>query len=128
VIVEKYFSNRIALVRMANELCHFQTTSFRLVASEKAYLSRSVVFMTITTFKLLIHMVADYSLYWILMTIRYHGRFQSPVLRKFTLEILLLLPTLIPLSGVGTTCFHHVVIKIRHLCFTTGRLPDVNPS
>jgi hypothetical protein len=30
--------------------------------------------------------------------------------------LLLLLPsTLIPLSGVGTTCFHHVVIKIRHL-------------
>jgi hypothetical protein len=26
-----------------------------------------------------------------------------------------LFPTLIPLSGVGTTCFHHVVIKIRHL-------------
>jgi hypothetical protein len=23
--------------------------------------------------------------------------------------------TLIPLSGVGTTCFHHVVIKIRQL-------------
>jgi hypothetical protein len=30
-------------------------------------------------------------------------------------NLLLLLPTLIPLSGVGTTCFHHVVIKIRHL-------------
>jgi hypothetical protein len=28
---------------------------------------------------------------------------------------LLLRPTLIPLSGVGTTCFHYVVIKIRHL-------------
>jgi hypothetical protein len=27
---------------------------------------------------------------------------------------LLLLPTLIPLSGIGTSCFHHV-IKIRHL-------------
>jgi hypothetical protein len=27
----------------------------------------------------------------------------------------LLFPTLIPLSGVGTTSFHHVVIKIRHL-------------
>jgi hypothetical protein len=26
-----------------------------------------------------------------------------------------LLPTLIPLSGVGTTCFHHVAIRIRHL-------------
>jgi hypothetical protein len=29
--------------------------------------------------------------------------------------ILLLLPTLIPQSGVGTTCFHHIAIKIRHL-------------
>jgi hypothetical protein len=28
---------------------------------------------------------------------------------------ILLLPTLIPLSRVGTTCFHHVVIKIRYL-------------
>jgi hypothetical protein len=27
----------------------------------------------------------------------------------------LLLPTLILLSGVGTTCFRHVVINIRHL-------------
>jgi hypothetical protein len=27
----------------------------------------------------------------------------------------LLLPILIPQSGVGTTCFYHVVIKIRHL-------------
>jgi hypothetical protein len=25
------------------------------------------------------------------------------------------LPTLIPLSGVGTTCLYYVVIKIRHL-------------
>ncbi|GBP35634.1 Ubiquitin-like domain-containing CTD phosphatase 1 [Eumeta japonica] len=54
--------------------------SFRLVASEKLKLSRSVVYMMITTFKLLVHIVADYSLYWVLMTIRYHGRFQSPVL------------------------------------------------
>jgi hypothetical protein len=38
-----------------------------------------------------------------------------------------LLPTLIPLSGVGTACFHHVAIKIQHFIFTTGRLPDVNP-
>ncbi|XP_032523480.2 uncharacterized protein LOC116774821 isoform X2 [Danaus plexippus] len=53
--------------------------SYRLIATEKIYLTRSIVFMTITTFKLLIHMVADYSLYWILMTIRYHGRFQSQI-------------------------------------------------
>jgi hypothetical protein len=31
------------------------------------------------------------------------------------LLIYLLFPTLIPLSGVGTACFHHVVIKIRQL-------------
>uniref|UniRef100_A0A2A4JCQ8 Uncharacterized protein n=1 Tax=Heliothis virescens TaxID=7102 RepID=A0A2A4JCQ8_HELVI len=59
---------------------YITTTSFRLVASEKVYLNRSAVFMAITTFKLLIHMVADYSLYWVLMTIRYHGRYQSDVL------------------------------------------------
>ncbi|XP_026323167.1 DC-STAMP domain-containing protein 2-like [Hyposmocoma kahamanoa] len=58
---------------------YIHTTSFRLVSSEKFNLSRSVVFMTLTTFKLMIHMVADYSLYWVLMTIRYHGRFQSPI-------------------------------------------------
>lgn len=38
--------------------------------------------MTITSFKLLIHMVADYSLYWVLMTIRYHGALQSSVQSK----------------------------------------------
>ncbi|XP_049880439.1 DC-STAMP domain-containing protein 2-like [Pectinophora gossypiella] len=57
---------------------YIKTTSFRLVSSEKVHLSRSVVTMIITTFKLMIHMVADYSLYWVLMTIRYHGRFQTP--------------------------------------------------
>jgi hypothetical protein len=35
-------------------------------------------------------------------------------------------PTLIPLSRVGTTCFHHVVIKIRQFFYDRTRLPDVN--
>jgi hypothetical protein len=35
--------------------------------------------------------------------------------------------TLIPLIGVSTTCFHHVMIKIQQMFFTVGRLPDVNP-
>jgi hypothetical protein len=45
--------------------------------------------------------------------------------------LLFLLPTLIPLSGVGSTCFHHVVIKIRHLflrpaaCLTSTLLETV---
>ncbi|XP_045539859.1 uncharacterized protein LOC106719048 [Papilio machaon] len=58
---------------------YITTTSFRLLASEKVYLTRSIVHMVITTFKLLIHMAADYSLYWVLMTIRYHERFQTPL-------------------------------------------------
>jgi hypothetical protein len=33
----------------------------------------------------------------------------------YIVVFLLLLPTLISLSGVGTTYFHHVVIKIRQL-------------
>ncbi|XP_075986354.1 DC-STAMP domain-containing protein 2-like [Anticarsia gemmatalis] len=56
---------------------YITTTSFRLVASEKVYLTRSAVFMAVTTFKLLIHMVADYSLFWVLVTIRYHGKYQT---------------------------------------------------
>jgi hypothetical protein len=36
--------------------------------------------------------------------------------------LLHLLLTLISLSGVGTTCFHHFVIKIRHLFLATARL------
>ncbi|XP_037295750.1 uncharacterized protein LOC115449449 isoform X2 [Manduca sexta] len=58
---------------------YINITSFRLLTSERTYWSRSVVFMTITTFKLLIHMVADYSLYWVLMTIKYHGSLQTPL-------------------------------------------------
>ncbi|CAH2241147.1 jg11597 [Pararge aegeria aegeria] len=56
---------------------YINVTSFRLVTTEKLYLTRSMIFMTITTFKLLVHIVADYSLYWVLMTIRRHGRSQT---------------------------------------------------
>jgi hypothetical protein len=36
-------------------------------------------------------------------------------------------PTLIPLSGVGATCFSSCCDKDSAINFTTGRLPDVNP-
>jgi hypothetical protein len=39
----------------------------------------------------------------------------------------LLFPTLIPLSGVGTTCFSSCCDKDWAIIFTNGRLPDVNP-
>jgi hypothetical protein len=35
-------------------------------------------------------------------------------------------PTLIPLSGVGTTCFSSCCDKDSAIIFTTGYLPDVN--
>ncbi|XP_050681874.1 uncharacterized protein LOC126977205 isoform X2 [Leptidea sinapis] len=51
-------------------------SSLKLIPTEKVFLTRSVVFMMITTFKLLIHMIADYSLYWVLITIRQNGKYQ----------------------------------------------------
>jgi hypothetical protein len=39
----------------------------------------------------------------------------------------LLIPTLIPLSRVGTTCFSSFFHKDLVIIYTTGRLPDVNP-
>jgi hypothetical protein len=39
-----------------------------------------------------------------------------------------LFTTLIPLSGVGTTCFSSCCDKVSAFIFTTGRLPDVNPT
>jgi hypothetical protein len=52
-----------------------------------------------------------------------------PVLQEFFLIVnadLTLLPTLIPLSGVGTTCPSSCCDKDSAFIFTTGRLPDVN--
>jgi hypothetical protein len=43
------------------------------------------------------------------------------------LPMSLLPPTLIPLSGVGTTCFSSCYDKKSAIIFTTSRLPDVNP-
>ncbi|XP_063629661.1 uncharacterized protein LOC134801062 [Cydia splendana] len=53
------------------------TSSIRLLPSERMYLARSIVFMVITTLKLMIHMVADYSLYWVLMNVRFLGSEQT---------------------------------------------------
>jgi hypothetical protein len=42
-------------------------------------------------------------------------------------HVSLLLPTLIPLSGVGKTCFSSCCDKDSAIIFTTSHLPDVNP-
>jgi hypothetical protein len=50
------------------------------------------------------------------------GRVASRLYRQIFLS-----PTLIPLSGVGTTCFSSCCDKDSAIIFTTGRLPEVNP-
>ncbi|XP_036138924.1 uncharacterized protein LOC105838921 [Monomorium pharaonis] len=56
-------------------------TSVTLIKVEKVKLAKSIVFLSLTTFKICIHMMADYSLYWMLSTIRYHGRIETKVQR-----------------------------------------------
>ncbi|CAB3257663.1 unnamed protein product [Arctia plantaginis] len=101
---------------------YITTTSFRLVASEKMYLTRSAVFMLITTFKLLIHIVADYSLYWVLMTIRYHGQYQSNLMRSSPF-----LPAGVPNSGAHVTGSGFVARLFRSIV-DTFTIPLAKPS
>ncbi|XP_028043668.1 uncharacterized protein LOC114253105 [Bombyx mandarina] len=63
---------------------YIATTSLRLMQSEKVNWNRSVIFMIITTFKLMIHITADYSLYWVLTLIRHHESRQTPVEESIT--------------------------------------------
>jgi hypothetical protein len=53
--------------------------------------------------------------------------FISLPLRGQSVSVLLVPPTLIPLSEVGTTSFSSCCYKDSAIIFTTGRLPDVNP-
>jgi hypothetical protein len=57
----------------------FQVQSIRLIPSEKVKLVKSVVFLGITSFKLSIYMLIDYCLYWVLSTVKHHGRLRTTV-------------------------------------------------
>lgn len=62
-------------------------TSVTLIKVEKVKLAKSAVFLGLATLKICIHMMADHSLYWILSTIRYHGRIETKVsLRQILLH------------------------------------------
>ncbi|XP_014271124.1 DC-STAMP domain-containing protein 2 [Halyomorpha halys] len=54
-------------------------SSIRLVKNEKRALAKSAVFLGLSTVKLSIHMLTDYSLWWVLQMIRRHGQFQTNV-------------------------------------------------
>ncbi|XP_031343488.1 uncharacterized protein LOC116171003 isoform X2 [Photinus pyralis] len=56
---------------------YINVNSIRLVKIEKLKLSKAAVALCVITLKLSTHMMADYALYWVLMTIRTYARFQS---------------------------------------------------
>ncbi|RZC33618.1 DC-STAMP domain-containing protein 2-like [Asbolus verrucosus] len=58
---------------------YISVSSCRLVKTEKRKLAQSAVVLGVATLKLGSHMLVDYSLFWVLNLIRYHGRFQSKV-------------------------------------------------
>ncbi|XP_014607665.1 PREDICTED: uncharacterized protein LOC106788694 [Polistes canadensis] len=54
-------------------------TSIRLIKIERIKLAKSVIFLCLSTMKICMHIVTDYSLYWILSLIRYHGRIDTQI-------------------------------------------------
>ncbi|XP_001604108.3 DC-STAMP domain-containing protein 2-like isoform X2 [Nasonia vitripennis] len=56
-------------------------SSVLLIRSEKVKLTKSAVFLSITSVKLAIYMAIDYCLFWLLDKIRYHGRIEKKVPR-----------------------------------------------
>ncbi|XP_015375443.1 PREDICTED: DC-STAMP domain-containing protein 2 [Diuraphis noxia] len=59
-----------------------ERTSINLIPREKKALFRSLAILLLATFKILIQMAVDYSLYWILITVRKYGRLSSQLDRK----------------------------------------------
>jgi hypothetical protein len=77
------------------------------------FLESSRVIITLNAF------YCRYGSYWLNKIIQFKNN-RSPCVFYFRFKLLRFEPlfifaTLIPLSGVGTTCFHHVVIKTRPL-------------
>ncbi|XP_057328434.1 DC-STAMP domain-containing protein 2-like [Microplitis mediator] len=57
-------------------------TSTTLSSKEKTRLAKSTIFLGIASFKFCINMFVDHSLYWILSTINYYGRFSNEVQQR----------------------------------------------
>ncbi|XP_043680445.1 uncharacterized protein LOC122634949 isoform X1 [Vespula pensylvanica] len=54
-------------------------SSVKLIKTERVKLAKSATFLSLTSVKICIYIIMDYSLYWILDTIRYHGRIQTQI-------------------------------------------------
>ncbi|XP_058794429.1 DC-STAMP domain-containing protein 2-like [Phymastichus coffea] len=57
-------------------------TSLLLIEAERVRLAKSAVFLAVTSVKLLIYIATDYCLFWILDTVRYHGRVEATAPRE----------------------------------------------
>lgn len=57
-------------------------TSATLSSKEKTRLAKSTIFLGIASLKFCINMFVDHSLYWILSTINYYGRFSNEVQQR----------------------------------------------
>ncbi|GLV39594.1 uncharacterized protein CBL_08340 [Carabus blaptoides fortunei] len=62
-------------------------SSVRLVRSEKLHLFKALAILFSSYFQLATFMFFDYSLYWLLATIRYHGRYRSTVQAPRTVDL-----------------------------------------
>lgn len=51
--------------------------SFRLVVTERKAIAKAAVFLALSSLKLSLQVLADYSLYWILTMIQSHGQHQT---------------------------------------------------
>ncbi|XP_015180557.1 PREDICTED: uncharacterized protein LOC107068552 [Polistes dominula] len=58
---------------------YVSVTSIRLIKIERIKLAKSAIFLSLSTMKICMHIVSDYSLYWILNLIRYHGRIETQI-------------------------------------------------
>ncbi|VVC30076.1 Dendritic cell-specific transmembrane protein-like [Cinara cedri] len=66
----------LPLTRIENNT-YIERTSIRLLPKEKKALLRSLAIMILATFKIFVQITMDYSLYWILITVRKYGRLSS---------------------------------------------------
>ena len=58
---------------------YIELTSIKLIKSEKIRIARTMVFLFISSMQILSIIAMDYSLFWLLATIRYHGLKQAGV-------------------------------------------------
>uniref|UniRef100_A0A2S2QN30 DC-STAMP domain-containing protein 2 n=1 Tax=Sipha flava TaxID=143950 RepID=A0A2S2QN30_9HEMI len=95
---------------------YIDRTSVHLLPRERKALFRSLAIMVLATFKILIQMAVDYSLYWILITVRKYGRMSSkldPVVLILTWILAIVQPYGLRFRSYTMGYYHPDVAKTR---------------